>query len=83
MVFSGSQWFLGSYKHKMCDRNNATAGQSTHSDLCTAICRQLSQRPYWLDYIVGFMIPILTRKKYFVLSHPARLCLRYARVHAN
>ena len=62
MVFSGSQWFLGSYKHKMCDRNNANAGQSTYSDLCTAVCRQWYQWPYWLDYNVGFMFPILTRK---------------------
>ena len=40
MVFSGSQWFLGSYKHKGCDRNNATAGESMDTDLCIAVCRQ-------------------------------------------
>ena len=52
MVFSGSQWFWGNYKYKMCDRNNAIAGQSTHSDLCTDICRQWSQLGTVKNYVL-------------------------------
>ena len=39
MVLRGSQRFLGSYKHEGCNRNNATAGESMHTELCTAFCR--------------------------------------------
>ena len=40
MVFSGSQWFLRSYKQKGWDRNKATAGSLyMHADLWTAFCR--------------------------------------------
>ena len=38
MVLSGSQWFLGGYKEKGWDRNDATAGESMHTELCTAFC---------------------------------------------
>ena len=39
MVLSGSQWFLESHKQNEWDRNNATAGESMHTELCTAFCR--------------------------------------------
>ena len=39
MVFSASQWYLGSYKQKGWDRNKDTAEKSTPTDLCTAFCR--------------------------------------------
>ena len=31
MVFSGSQWFLGSYKQKGWNRNKATTGESIYA----------------------------------------------------
>ena len=53
VIVSGSQWFsvvLSGFWEaisiKVCDRNNATAGESMHTDLCTAVYRQWSQLSY-------------------------------------
>ena len=38
---TGSQWIMGSYKQKGWDRNNVTAGESKHTELCTAFAYQI------------------------------------------
>ena len=52
-IVSGSQWFsvvLSGFWEavsiKGFDRNNATAGEFMHTDLCTAVYRQWSQLSY-------------------------------------
>ena len=53
VIVSGSQWFsvvLSGFWEavsiKGFDRNNATAGESMHTDLCTAVYRQWSKLSY-------------------------------------
>ena len=40
-ITTGSQWIMGSHKQKGWDRNNATAGESKHTELCTAFACQI------------------------------------------
>ena len=43
VVLSG---FWEAISIKVCNRNNATAGESVHTDLCTAVYSQWSQLSY-------------------------------------